>query len=172
MRILFFFSWLNAKTKTEGGESYLQFGTPIKMQIVRNHFSALTMEVQSLQHTKTVRWRNPPESTKQFYLFTETLWHGEQRGVYFFLIPLYISVFSGSHYCQMKDVLMFLGLVRTTSILFTGKKKQKTVGNTSLEVHENCSSSSGHQHPVATHGKLSRNVKASFITQSRTRWFF
>lgn len=38
-----FFSLLNAKTKTEGGGSYLQFGASIKMLIVGNHFSAVTM---------------------------------------------------------------------------------------------------------------------------------
>lgn len=62
MRVFFL---LNAKTKTEGGESYLQFGASIKMQIVGNHFSALTMEALSLQRPKTARRMDPPESTAQ-----------------------------------------------------------------------------------------------------------
>lgn len=59
------FFLLNAKTKTEGGESYLQFGASIKMQIVGNHFSAVTMEALSLQRPKTARRMDPPESTSQ-----------------------------------------------------------------------------------------------------------
>lgn len=59
------FSFLNAKTKTEGGESYLQFGASIKMQIVGNHFSALTTEALSLQRPKTPRRMDPLETTTQ-----------------------------------------------------------------------------------------------------------
>lgn len=45
--------------------SYLQFGASIKMLIVGNHFSAVTMEALSLRHPTTARRMDPPESTTQ-----------------------------------------------------------------------------------------------------------
>lgn len=58
------FSPLHAQTKTEGGRSYLQFGASIKMQIVGNHFSAVTTEASSLRRSKTARRMCPPKSMR------------------------------------------------------------------------------------------------------------
>lgn len=78
------FFLLNAKTKTEGWESYLQFGASIKMQIVGNHFSAVTMETLSLQRPKTARRMDPPNSTSQIPFFTFKLKHlARSKGIYF-----------------------------------------------------------------------------------------
>lgn len=79
------FPLLNAKTKTEGAASYLQFGASIKMQIARNHFSAVTMEALSLQRPKTARRMDPPNSTApEFFIFELKTWT-EYRGIHFFL---------------------------------------------------------------------------------------
>lgn len=89
------FFLLNAKTKTEGGESYLQFGASIKMQIVGNHFSAVTMEALSLQHPKTVRRMDPPKpTTPEFFIFK--LKHSDSRkGIYFILqVMLFVKMIS------------------------------------------------------------------------------
>ena len=69
MRVFFF---LNAKTKTEGGESYLQFGASIKMQIVGNHFSAVTMEALSLRRLKTARRIGPTPDPQLRILYLQT----------------------------------------------------------------------------------------------------
>ena len=73
-----FFFLLNAKTKTEGGESYLQFGASIKMQIVGNHFSAVTMEALSLQRRKTARRIGPSPDPQPRILYLQT--EAQRRG--------------------------------------------------------------------------------------------
>lgn len=81
------FSFLNAKTKTEGGESYLQFGASIKMQIVGNHFSALTTEALSLQRPKTPRRMDPLETTTQnFFIFKPKHRRERRRGFLSFFL--------------------------------------------------------------------------------------
>lgn len=108
-----FFPLLNAKTKTEGGGSYLQFGASIKMLIVGNHFSAVTMEALSLQRPKTARRMDPPESTTQNSLSlnwnTHRKIHRErergERGISSFQGLLYIYIKKMFSYAAMAVTL-------------------------------------------------------------------
>lgn len=90
------FSYLSAKTKTEGGKSYLQFGASIKMQIVGSHFSAVTMEALSLQRPKTPRRMDPPESTTQNSLSLNRSTEEKDAGFLFFLSSFIFVLCHGS----------------------------------------------------------------------------
>ena len=84
----FFFSALNAMKKTEGRESYLQFGASIKMLMEGNHFSALTIEALSLQPPNTIRQRDSARSRTQYSWFLTEILRQSFRKSHLFFVQL------------------------------------------------------------------------------------